>query len=261
VQGRTDLPGAAGIQRQIARLRVKKDAQSPGVEADVFAPLTDVIIVPEEQLNALIVVASPANLQAVAELTSMLDIELAAADNTVRVYPLAFAAADRVANLIDQFFQRRQRTGAMRAEDEVIIAPDLRTNSLFISTSPRSFSLIESLLKTLDGEERDYTVGIHVVPVPNADVQQLAPKIQEAMRQRIEAGRRAGEVASPTDTFNVSADAANDLLIVTSSEENLAVVKDLINAISAQTAPDIESAQGFEIIPVKSPMTGSALSS
>jgi type II secretion system protein D len=252
VQGRTDLPGAAGIQRQIARLRVKKDAQSPGVEADVFAPLTDVIIVPEEQLNALIVVASPANLQAVAELTSMLDIELAAADNTVRVYPLAFAAADRVANLIDQFFQRRQRTGAMRAEDEVIIAPDLRTNSLFISTSPRSFSLIESLLKTLDGEERDYTVGIHVVPVPNADVQQLAPKIQEAMRQRIEAGRRAGEVASPTDTFNVSADAANDLLIVTSSEENLAVVKDLINAISAQTAPDIESAQGFEIIPVKS---------
>ena len=122
------------------------------MEADLFLPLTDVIIEAEEQLNALIVVASSSNLRVVGKLVEMLDVPLAGADNTVRIYPLEFAAADRVASMIDGFFERRERSKLMRPEDTVIITPDLRTNSLIVSPSPRSFTLIESLLKTMDVE-------------------------------------------------------------------------------------------------------------
>ncbi|MCH8270138.1 MAG: hypothetical protein IH985_02880 [Planctomycetes bacterium] len=251
VHGQRELPGAVGLQRQVARLLMRDgDGPEGRIEADLFLPLTDVIIEAEEQLNALIVVASSSNLRVVGKLVEMLDVPLAGADNTVRIYPLQFAAADRVASMIDGFFERRERSKLMRPEDTVIITPDLRTNSLIVSTSPRSFTLIESLLKTMDGEERDFTVGIHVLPVEGADVARLAPKIQAAMTERIQAGRRAGDVSSPLDTFRVDADPTTNVLLVTSSDENLQIVKDLIEALTAEGVPDVRAAEGFAIIPV-----------
>jgi type II secretion system protein D len=251
IQGQSDLPEAAGLQRQIARLMVKpSDDPKNQIEADLFVAMTDVIIVPDEQLNALIVVASSANLSVVTELVEMLDVPRASADNTVRIYPLVYAAADRVANTMSQFFQRRESTVLMRPEDTVIISPDLRTNSLIVSTSPSSFLLVESLLKSMDGEERAFTVGIHVLPVEGADVTRLAPKIQTAMQERIRSGQRAGDMTSPLDTFRVESDSATKSLIITSSDENLQIVKDLIAALTSEGASDAHTAEGFEIIPV-----------
>lgn len=237
VQGLTLTPEALGLQKQVGRLRMARagrDMSNPAnrVEADLFAPLSGLVITPEGQLNALIVVGSTANIDVVRELVSLLDVEAASAANTVRIFPLQRAAADRVAGLVGNLFRQRQEDPSAKDEDRVIIASDARTNSLIVSTSPRSFSILEAMLKTLDTEQANATVGLHVVPVTGANVQNLAPKIDKLMRERIAASQRSGEVRSPLDTFSIESDTASNLLIVACSEENLQLVKELVKTLS-----------------------------
>ncbi|MBX3079916.1 MAG: hypothetical protein KF692_11885 [Cryobacterium sp.] len=174
---------------------------------------------------------TPANAQVVRELVAMLDVEAAAESNTVRMFPLAHASADRVSTILSDVFRQREQAGTTRPEDRLVVTPDLRTNTLVISTSPRSFEIVHSMLQTLDVAEASPAVGLHVIRVDGVDVSALAPRLQNLMRERLEAERRAGGRASPADVFRVEADAANGALIVAASQENLRVINDLIAAL------------------------------
>lgn len=248
VKGLNVTPEALGLQRQVGRLRMAKngkDLSDPAnrVEADLFAPLSGLVIQAESQLNAIIVVGSTANTAVVRELVSMLDVEAASAANTVRVFPLAHAAADRVTGIVGDIFRQRQADPAARPEDRVILSADVRTNSLIVSTSPRSFSILEAMLKTLDGEESNNTVGLHVIPVVGADAAQLAPRIARLMQDRISASQRSGEIRSPMDTFSIEADQASNLLIVACSEENLQLVNELVTSLAQGNAALADAAR------------------
>jgi len=237
VDGQATSVEAERLQAQIARIRVVqagKDPAEPGtrLEADLFAPMTSLLIEPEEALNALIVVSTPANARVVSELVKLLDVEAAGADNVVRLFPMQHAAADRVAGIVTEIFRDREQSGAMRSEDRVVIRPDLRTNTLVVSTSPRSFAILEGILKALDQARSNQTVGLHVIPVTGNDVTQLAPKIQTLMAERIAAATRSGELKTAEDTFSIQAEPANNVLIVACSEENLRVVRDVIDALA-----------------------------
>lgn len=254
VQGLAGTPEALGIQRQIARLRMVdagKDPLDPGasVQGDLFAPMTGLVIQPAEPMNALVVIGSASNIRIIEGLVAMLDVEAASAANTVRVFPLEHAAATRVAGLVSEIFRQREGAGSSRPEDRLVVTADARTNSLIASTSNRSFSILEALIKTLDTSETNEAVGLHVVPVPGADVASLAPRIQRLMRERLEAARRAGSVQQPEDAFSIEPDAANSLLIVASSEENLKVVRDLVQSLTADAAA-IAGAERTALIPL-----------
>ncbi len=207
-------------------------APQTAMAADLFAPVTGLVITPEETLNALIVVGTPANLAVVRELVATLDVEAASAQNTVHVYPLKFAAAERVSSLIQDIFRQRERNGPTRPEDKLTISADTRTNALLISTSNRSFAIIEGLLKQIDAEQANYSVGLHILPVSGATVTQLAPKIERLMRERLEAATRSGTVRNPLDAFSIEAEPINNLLIIAASDENLGVIKELVSALS-----------------------------
>lgn len=238
VQGFAATPEAMGIQRQFGRLRMAlsgkaADGKPPTVEADLFAPLSGLVISPEEYSNSLIVIGTPANAAVVRELVTMFDIEQAAASNAVRVFPLKYAAAERVSNLVQGIFRQREaaETGAPRPEDTLIISADSRTNTLLVSTSQRSLAILESLLKTLDSQESSPSVGVQVIAVNGTDVKLLAPRLERLMRERIEAAIRGGSVRNPTDAFSIEAEPTNNLLIVAASDENVQVVRELLSAI------------------------------
>lgn len=264
VRGMATTPESMGLQRQFARLRMIQEggvasfkppesapaeparpdgapagpaaptppAPASTITADLFAPVTGLVITPEESLNALIVVGTPANIQVVRELVGMLDVEAASAQNTVRVYPLKFAAAERVSSIIQDLFRQRERAATVRPEDRLVISADTRTNSLLISSSNRSFAIIEGLLKQIDEKDAHYSVGLHIVPVTGAAVAQLAPKIERLMRERLEAATRSGSVRNPLDAFSIEAEPVNNMLIVAASDENLSVIKELVSALS-----------------------------
>ncbi len=248
--GRT--PEADALRRQVGRLRVLQAGGDPTdpsqfAETDLVAPLSGLLITPETQLNALIVVGSEANVNAVRELVSMLDVEAASASNEVRVFPLRFAAADRVAQIVRQVFTERERVGESRPEDRVVVQADLRTNALIVSTSRRSLDILEGLLDTLDREHATDAVGLHVIAVPDTDVNALAPRLQRLVAERIEASRRAGVPQSPSDAFRIEPEPATSSLIVAASDENLRLVRELIRALASGEA-DRTTGQRTEIL-------------
>ncbi|MFG0285625.1 MAG: secretin N-terminal domain-containing protein, partial [Phycisphaerales bacterium JB039] len=247
VEGVRGDMGAEGMRQQLVRLRVAQEGRDPEgpngrLESDVFTPMSTLIIRPEEELNALLIVGTAANIRAVTELANMLDVEGAAATNNVRIYPLQNASADRVASLVRDLFRDRERTGVSRPEDQVIVQPDTRTNALVVSTSPRSFTILENVIQSLDSAQARQTVGLHVIAVDEMDVRQLAPTIQNLMRDRIEASRRSGGIEGPEDIFTIEADPAGENLIVAASAENLQVVRDLIDSLARGQAPAVEPA-------------------
>ncbi|MBL0926119.1 MAG: hypothetical protein IBJ11_00510 [Phycisphaerales bacterium] len=262
VQGLGNTPEAAALQAQVGRIRVMKSGgegqKDRAIEANLFAPMTRLQIIAERQLNALIILGSPANAAVVEELVRMLDVEAANRADAVRVYPLKFAAADRVAVLLESLFREQARRETLRPEDEVIVRPDPRTNTLVIATSARSFAVVEGLLKNLDREGMVPTVGLHLVPVGNNDARQLAPKIERLMRDRIAA--TAGSALASRDIVSVQADEATNSLIVAASDENLALVKDLVDTLSRGDRAagqqmevfSLRSAKAVDLIPILS---------
>lgn len=254
IEGLGETPEEIGLQRQIGRLRIVAgggELDDPAA-ADLFAPLSGLVIEPEEDLGALIVVGTPTNIDAVRRLVEMLDVEQAAAGNQVRVIPLRFAEAGRVAGVISQVFRERSQLRSDRPEDRVIVSVDTRTNALIVSTSGRSFAILETLISTLDQEESRFAVGLHVLPVPNADVTQLAPKIEGLMRERIQAARSRGGVESPMDVFRIEAEPGTGSLIVAASDENLLLVEELIEALTAG-GTEMVLAERTELIQLETP--------
>jgi len=267
IKGLTSTPEALGMQKQYGRLRMLADqparpvaAPVPGqpaqppvnaapdfVQADLFAPLNGLSITADEILNVLIVVGSPANNTVVKQLVAMLDIESASAANTVRVYPLKYAATDRVVGLLRDIFRQREQSPDQRPEDRLIITADSRTNSILASSSNRTFAILEGLLKNLDTDQANFSVGLHVIPVTAGDVRQLAPRIDRLMRDRIQAAAQVGSVRNPLDAFSIEPEPISNLLIVACSNENLQVVKELVAAL-AEGADKIAKGERMDII-------------
>jgi type II secretion system protein D len=243
VKGASLTPEAMGLQKQFGRLRVSVDGRPVDpedrqsvIQADLFAPVTGLVITSDAVMNSLIVVGTPANNKVVQAMVAQLDVEAASAANAVRVFPLVHASSDRVAGMIRDLFRQRESLPDMRPQDKLIITSDVRTNALIVATSPKSVAIVEGLIKTLDGEKSNYSVGLHVVPVPGSDVRQLAPRIDRLMKERISAASRGVEIKSPLDAFSIEPEPVSNLLIVACSQENLVVVKELVAALTEDAA-------------------------
>lgn len=249
-------PDMEALQRQIARYRILAEGGDPAdvqkmIQADRFAPLSTLLVVPESNLRAIIVVGSRANAEAVGELVKLLDVPSAAAENSVRIFSLKVAAADRVATILRDVFRGQVQSGALQAQDDLVISSDLRTNTLVVSTSARSFAIVEKLVSQLDSDASGPTVGLTVIPVPTGDVTQLAPKVERLMRDRIEAARRGGGVANPSDTISIQADVASRSLVVAASAENVEIIRGLVDAL-VQGGDAINGQQTVDVLPVRS---------
>ncbi|MBM4108607.1 MAG: hypothetical protein FJ255_07315 [Phycisphaerae bacterium] len=237
VRGLAASPEAMGLQRQFGRLRVSlsgADAKDPDarVQADLFAPVQSLSIVPVPESASLLVVGTPNNLEVVRELVKQLDVEAASAANRVRFFALERAAADRIAAMLRDIFNQRQQGGSLRAEDRLVVTADTRTNSLVVATSARSFALVERLVEQLDTARAHPSVGLHVLAVESANAADIAPQVERLMRERIRATRGTGGVADPLDVFSVVVEPTNNLLIVSASDENFQVVQELLAALT-----------------------------
>jgi len=258
VDGLGEAPEDAAIRRQIGRLRMLRDgvpnAAAPGaaadaakIESEIFAPMTKLVILPEPALNALIVIGATANVEIVCELVKMLDVEGASRFDMVRVYPLQHAAADRVADVLQSLFRQQVANESLRPEDDLVIQSDVRTNSLVIATSARSFAVIDTLLKTLDSENVNPTVGLHILSVGNNSARLLAPKVEQLMRDRMRGVPQGA--ATARDVVSIQADEATNTLIVAASDENLKLIRELVD-ILAKTDPT--AAEKLEIFALRS---------
>ncbi len=254
VRGLTETPESEALRRQAGRIRLATMGAEGQVvrDADLFTAAGTLIIEPEPNLRALLVLGSPANVEVVRGLASMMDVEAAAASNRVRLFPLEHAAADRIFGIVTDLFNERSRQPSFREEDRIVAAVDARTNTLIVSTSPESFEVLDALLGSLDSADPNYAVGLHVVPVQGGDAIQLAPKIERLMRERITAAQRSGSVSSPMDSFSIEPEAATNSLIIAASDENLLLVKELLGALTGEETQALARGSTVEVITLTS---------
>ncbi|MFG0252321.1 MAG: secretin N-terminal domain-containing protein, partial [Phycisphaerales bacterium JB038] len=247
VEGQRGLPQSTAIQRQVSRLRILREGAEP-LTTDVFTPMARLIIEPDDKMNALIVVGTTVNVDAVAELVAQLDTPAASPNASVRIYPLENGDADRVSRTVEQFFRDQLSSGLIRDEDDVQVAVDQRTNTLIVSTSPRSFTVLENLLDTLDSATPNPTVGVHVLPVPGSDVERLADRIERIMRDRRAA---LGSSATDADRVSIQPDQGSNSLIVAANDDNLTTIQRIIDLLTQAEVEAAELGKGFTVLPLK----------
>ena len=241
VEGTNDLPQANPLQRQVGRLRVARIRQNGGrvLEADVFAPMTRLVIRPEPQLNALVLVGTPMNIEVVSELIAMLDIEEAAPGASVRIYPVEHASAARLAPTLTRMFDEQIQSRLIRDEDRVIAIPDERTNTLIVTTSPRSFRVLERLLGILDAQVAPEFREIHRIELHNASASRLASLIQGMMDARLERLREVEPETADLQQATIVDDPRTNSLIVAAGSESLEVIRRLASDLDTSNLPEI----------------------
>ena len=229
VDGVQNLPQATPLQRQIGRLRMARLRENGGtvLESDVFQPMTRLLVRAEPQLNALVLVGTPANLEIVAELAAMLDVEAASPSAAVRIYPVEHASAARLAQTITRLFDQQVDSKAIRPEDRVIVQPDDRTNALIVTTSPRSFAVLEDLLRMLDAEIAPDLRELRRIELTNASATRLARLIQELMDARLERLRRVQPETAELERATIVPDERTNSLIVAAGNESFDVIRAL----------------------------------
>ncbi|UCD76487.1 MAG: hypothetical protein JSV91_06095 [Phycisphaerales bacterium] len=240
VEGVGTLPQSNPLQRQIGRLRMARMEENGGrvIESDVFQPMTHLVIRAEPQLNALVLVGTPKNLEVIGELVAMLDVEAASPSAAVRIYPVEHASASRLASTLTDLFQQQVRSKAIRAEDAVIIRSDERTNALIVTTSPRSFAVLEGLIDALDVEIAPDLREIRRIALENASADRLASLIQRLMDARLERLRKVQPETADLEKATIVADSRTNSLVVAAGNESFEVVKRLAEELDDSTIGD-----------------------
>ncbi len=230
VEGSTALPQANPLQRQIGRLRAARDNERGNgmIESDVFQPMSRFLVRAERQLNALILVGTPANLDLVAELVTMLDVEAASPSAVVRIYPVEHASATRLAQTVTRLFDQQVDSKAIRPEDRVIVQPDERTNALVVTTSPRSFAVLESLIDTLDREIAPDLREIRRIELQNASAVRLAELVQNLMDARQERLEKIQPETADLERATIIAEPRTNSLVVAAGNESFDVIQRLV---------------------------------
>jgi general secretion pathway protein D len=147
--------------------------KAPPAGQQQAAPIVEaeILIIPEERLNLLIVLATESDLKRVQELVQMLDSEAPRGEGNIRVYYLQYASADEILSVLTaiprkptsptptgatQQAQQAQHTAAPGPTGQAVISKDVSisadkaTNSLIIAANKEDYQVIEDVIKKLD---------------------------------------------------------------------------------------------------------------
>jgi len=199
----TDKPGDLSVRR--LRL-ITADGQALP-ELNLERPIR---IVPEKGTNSLIVYSSRENNESLKAIISTFDSLPLGADTDVRAFALQYAKAEHVAEVIEKVINEGK--GALRrpAEGEgnsiekgvlppmapglaaqglpfnVIVAHDVRSNTVFVVGRKNSVLLAAGLIQEIDKSSRELGVRPFVLELKKTQASTVAEKLTEMLEKRAE---------------------------------------------------------------------------
>ncbi|MBI4580349.1 MAG: hypothetical protein HY718_11645, partial [Planctomycetes bacterium] len=210
----------------------------------------DIRIQPSAAMNALIVSASPAELDNIQRLVQGMDTDVAGAGTAPRIVKVEHASASQMAVTLTQMFtdparqQRGSRTGA--ADMVPLILADEGTNSLMVRARTVDYNLIEDMVKKLDTAPT--LSGMKVIRVSRGrDVTALARDLErtinqgESYKEQQQRGYRGGRIS-------IGVDERVPALIVSGTPELFAQVDQLVKDLDVMKPASV---QRTIIIPAK----------
>jgi type II secretion system protein D len=275
-----DRPSNIAKQFQIFPLKLAKSAsvaerleslfQSQGEggsgRADAMAVEAD------ERTNALIVWASPTEMENIAEVISKLDTVKPAVEMMVKVIQLKQALATDFAELLTKtligeasggdeekaiivsFLEKRpDGSEAIRKllRQDIRVEPDPRTNSLMVMAPLDSMGMLEAMILDFD-RIRPVTSEIRLFPLINSDAETMMEQLTELFKpqegggedqpqgQLVLGGQALGELdlATVGQELRFASDPRTNTLIVAGAEIYLRMVDELVRFLDSQEAED-----------------------
>ncbi|MEY4942223.1 MAG: ral secretion pathway protein, partial [Planctomycetota bacterium] len=201
-----------------------------------------------ERTNTVIVAGRDEAVALVEAMQQRLDTTDASAASAVRSYPLNRAGATAVSQRLEQFFNAQAQQKNFRPEDKVRMVADDRTNTLVVSTSQRSFSVLEELLKQLDREIPADLRELKLVQLTHASATRLAPLIQQLMDSRLERVRAAEPRAADLQKVTILADEQANALLVSGGADAFDVIKGIVAQLDTLERTDVAP---LHVLPMK----------
>jgi type II secretion system protein D len=209
--------------------------------------------------NALIISASPENLELAKNLISQVDVEPVVQEGLIQTFTLKQADAQRAAtmlrSLIDQGIYRPGIAAAgnrRTSRDAMAVTVDERSNTLIISASPENLMVVKELIKQIDSQNYSDAADIRLFQLKHAKASQLASVLEQFF-----SAKRSGETAAGATgrsvPVTVTPDDRTSTLLVTGGREVFAAVERMIAQLDAE---QVVARTGFKVFPLKQATAG-----
>lgn len=170
--------GRPGVQQRppVARVRQPRTAAVPGqTEAQIIGQGEEILrMVPDERLNALIVVASEGLMEQVRFLIDQLDTPTPFEANNMFYVELLNADVEEVVEVLNAITSTAPRQGSQAGaqtgevqpfEKDITIASYEQTNALLIVATPQDFKLLKNMIDHLDVPRRQVNIEAVIMEV------------------------------------------------------------------------------------------------
>ncbi|MDP6047753.1 MAG: secretin N-terminal domain-containing protein, partial [Phycisphaerae bacterium] len=229
-----DDPAVSGVSTFVTRLETA--AAKKGVITSGKPKARNAFTIQADAATNTLVVAARKDLMGIiADVINGMDIPGAGSLNTVRIFPLLNADATRLRTVVTELYSG-SNANLIRIEDRPTITTDTRTNSLIISASSKTFTMLSNLLTTLDRKSAIDLRDIRLVTLKNAEADTLATVLQKMMDARVQRQQSLGVKDAEALRVVVVADARSNSLIVGGSPESYKIVKELAEQLDNKSA-------------------------
>ena len=195
-------------------------------------------IIPDEGTNSLIVATVEENVGPMGELVRLLDGVAVAEGVDVRIFPLRFADAETVRDVLKEMFDSGEQLpedpdgsgqGAVPEGEvgkalvyNIGFAADTRTNTLFVSGRPEQMSLVEKVIRELDCPASALKFPLRMIPLEHANASRVGQLMEDLLEKRFEAIEATvdGRAATERERIYLTVDIGSNSLLVSASEEN-----------------------------------------
>lgn len=181
-----------GIYDRMGTIRSRTVAQTQAVS-----------VIPIVRPNAILILASANDMEAVLNLADELD-QPTDPQMEFEVFSLKHAVATEVANTLEQMYPApAAQTGQQQRIDaglapRIRVTTDTRTNSVIVQARPRDLVEVAALINKLDRDESGAVNQIRIFPLRSATANELATTLQNAIETISSTGGPAAAAARRT---------------------------------------------------------------
>ncbi len=243
------------VEETLYRLIISK--ASPTGEITDLPPIDlqkPLKITPDDGTNSLIIATPEENVGPMGELIRLLDGVPLGVDVEVRLFPLQFAAAESLAEVIKKMFDEGKKlpedpdgSGQNAVPDSergkalvynLSVVADVRTNTLVVSGRAEQLSLVDNIVSTLDKPSTALKFPLQLIAVEHADATGLGKMITELFTQRFDAAQAVGadKAALERERVFLSTDIRSNSLVISASTENFAEIAHIVRQLDTRPA-------------------------
>ncbi|MFT5422438.1 MAG: type II secretion system protein D [Phycisphaerales bacterium] len=239
----TGAGAAPAIAEQVRRLNLLSGTSDRPVQIDLTSPIQ---LLPDPGTNAILVASSAENLDAIEAIIAQLDGTPAGSAVTVKIFPLRYASATRVRQVLLELFSQGTNLGRPAGTNRVglpsttvgrALASNVafsineRSNAVIVAGPEESVALVEVLITDLDAENAEKT---ELIPLTDSiKAAEMASLIRELYLNR-ELARRGADAVDlvPNERLNA--------LFVRGSDEDIERIKSLVLDLSDTNVGAVE---------------------